>query len=84
LQLDASTLSRNLERMRAQGWLEAVHDEDGRAQPFRLTPRGKRLIDKAFAAWAEGQRRAEELLGKDGLALLDRATRKARQPKTSG
>ena len=84
LQLDASTLSRNLERMRAQGWLEAVHDEDGRAQPFRLTPRGKRLIDKAFPAWEEGQRRAEELLGKDGLALLDQATRKVRQPKTSG
>jgi len=84
LQLDASTLSRNLERMRAQGWLEAVSDEDGRAQPFRLTPRGKRLIDKAFPAWEEGQRRAEELLGKDGLALLDQATRKVRKPKPNG
>src|SRR5947208_10431419 len=37
LQLDPSTLSRNVERMRAQGWLEAVPDDDARAQPFRLT-----------------------------------------------
>src|SRR5205807_9326674 len=38
LQLDASTLSRNVERMRARGWLEVVPDEDARAQPLRLTP----------------------------------------------
>src|SRR5215471_20177982 len=37
LQLDTSTLSRNVERMKAHGWLEVVPDEDARAQPFRLT-----------------------------------------------
>src|SRR3954468_21798097 len=47
LQLDTSTLSRNVERMRAPGWLEVVPDEDARTQPFRLTPPGRRLIDKA-------------------------------------
>ncbi len=52
LQLDTSTLSRNLERMRAHGWLEVVPAEDARAQPFRLTSHGKRLIEKAFPAWA--------------------------------
>ena len=40
LHLDVSTLSRNIERMKARGWLEVVPDEDGRAQPFRLTPQG--------------------------------------------
>ncbi len=37
LQLDISTLSRNAERMKAKGWLEVISDDDGRAQPFRLT-----------------------------------------------
>src|SRR6266852_8555577 len=37
LQLDTSTLSRNVERMRAKGWLEIVSGEDARKQPFRLT-----------------------------------------------
>ena len=40
LQLDVSTLSRNVERMQAHGWLEVVPDEDARSQPFRLTPQG--------------------------------------------
>src|SRR5919204_2302534 len=44
LQLDASTLSRNVERMRAHGWLEVVPGEDARTQTFRLTPQGRRLI----------------------------------------
>src|SRR6478672_265893 len=62
LQLDASTLSRNVERMRAQGWLEVVPGGDARTQPFRLTPRGRRLIDKAAPAWEEAQRQAAELI----------------------
>src|SRR5581483_1436946 len=40
LQLDTSTLSRNVKPLQAHGWLEVVPDEDGRAQPFRLTPKG--------------------------------------------
>src|SRR5947209_8885732 len=34
LQLDVSTLSRNVKPLQAHGWLEAVPDEDARAQPF--------------------------------------------------
>ena len=44
LQLDTSTLSRNVERMRAHGWLEVVPGEDARTQSFRLTAQGKRLM----------------------------------------
>ena len=76
LQLDASTLSRNIERMRAHGWLEVVPEEDARAQPFRLTHQGKRLIETAVPAWEEAQRQAGELLGDEGIALLDKAAKK--------
>src|SRR3954452_22651764 len=34
LQPDTSTLSRNVERMRAKRWLEVVPGEDARTQPF--------------------------------------------------
>src|SRR5689334_15623687 len=77
LQLDASTLSRNLKPLQAHGWLEVVPDEDARAQPFRLTPQGKRLIEKAVPAWEEAQRQAIELLGNEGTTLLDKAAKKA-------
>src|SRR5215813_13879516 len=76
LQLDASTLSRNVKPLQAHGWLEVVPEEDARAQPFRLTLQGKRLIEKAVPAWEQAQRQATDLLGNEGIALLDRAARK--------
>src|SRR3954451_17720885 len=84
LQLDTSTLSRNVKLLQAHGWLEVVPDEDARAQPFRLTAQGKRLIEKAVPAWEEAQRRAGELLGDEGIALLDRAANKLRPAKAEG
>ena len=80
LQLDASTLSRNVKPLQAHGWVEVVPGEDARAQPFRLTPKGKRLIEKAVPAWEEAQRRASELLGNEGTSLLDKAARKLGMP----
>ncbi|HVX14175.1 MAG TPA: MarR family winged helix-turn-helix transcriptional regulator [Pirellulales bacterium] len=81
LQLDASTLSRNVERMKANGWLEIVPEEDARSQPFKLTPQGKRLVEKAVPAWEEAQRQAAELLGDQGIALLEKAAKKLRQSR---
>jgi DNA-binding MarR family transcriptional regulator len=76
LQLDVSTLSRNVKPLQAHGWLEVVPEEDARSQPFRLTAQGKRLIEKAIPAWEKAQQQASELLGSEGVALLDKAVRK--------
>jgi DNA-binding MarR family transcriptional regulator len=66
LHLDVSTLSRNVERMKTRGWLEVVPDEDGRAQPFRLTPQGRTLLEQAVPAWSAAQQRVKQVLG-DGF-----------------
>ena len=76
LHLDVSTLSRNVERMKARGWLEVVDDEDGRAQPFRLTNEGRKILDRAIPKWKIAQKQAKEFLGEDGAAMLDEATRR--------
>jgi DNA-binding MarR family transcriptional regulator len=76
LQLDTSTLSRNVKPLQAHGWLEVVPEDDARAQPFQLTAQGKRLIEKAVPAWQEAQRQATELIGDEGIALLDRVAKK--------
>src|SRR3954466_15392525 len=76
LQPDTSPPSRNVKPLQAHGWLEVVPDEDARAQPFRLTPHGKRLIEKAVPAWEQAQRQTAELLGDEGIALLDKAAKK--------
>src|SRR3954463_1954576 len=63
LHLDVSTLSRNVERMKARGWLELVPDADGRSQPFQLTPKGRKLLEKAVPAWNEAQEQVTKRLG---------------------
>jgi DNA-binding MarR family transcriptional regulator len=80
LRLDASTLSRNVERMRTQGWVEVVPSEDARTQAFRLTAQGKRLLERAAPAWKEAQKEAEQLLGEDGMALLRKLAGKLGMP----
>ena len=81
LQLDTSTLSRNVERMRAKGWLEVVPGADARTQPFRLTARGRKLLEKAVPAWQQAQQQAGELLGDDGVALLTKTASKLGMPQ---
>ena len=72
LQMDPSTLSRNVERMRAKGWLEVVPEGDARARPFRITPKGRRLARRAVPAWEKAQREARALLGDRGASALRR------------
>lgn len=76
LQLDTSTLSRNVERMMANGWLEVVPDEDGRSQPFRITPKGTALLEKAVSAWRQAQKKAAAILGEEGVAAVNQAVKK--------
>jgi DNA-binding MarR family transcriptional regulator len=80
LQLDTSTLSRNVERMRSKGWLEVVPGKDARTQPFRLTAQGRRLLERAVPGWERAQQQAGELLGDEGIALLSKAASKLGMP----
>jgi len=74
LHLDTSTLSRNLDRMKAKGWIEIVPGQDARTQPFRLTPAGKRLLERAVPRWQRAQKQAASVLAKNGLTTLGAAT----------
>jgi len=75
LQMDASTLSRNAERMVAQGWLEVVSGADARAQPLQITKQGLKLLDRAVPAWEQAQAKARTSLGKAGVILLMQTAR---------
>src|SRR6266516_4644435 len=76
LHLDVSTLSRNVERMKARGWLEVVPDEDGRSQPFQLTPLGRKLLEKAIPAWREAQQQVTSVLGDGFVHQLNQAVKR--------
>ena len=76
LHLDVSTLSRNVERMKARGWLEVVPDEDGRSQPFRLTTQGRKLLGNAIPAWSEAQQQVKKALGGGFVEQLNQAMKR--------
>src|SRR3954469_25683792 len=84
LHLDVSTLSRNVERMKARGWLEVVPDEDGRSQPFQLTPQGRKLLERAVPAWSEAQQQVKRVLGDGFVDQLNRAAKRVRQGALAG
>ena len=84
LHLDVSTLSRNVERMKARGWLEVVPDEDGRSQPFRLTPRGRKLLEKAVPAWSEAQEQVKKVLGGAILEQLSQTMKRVSKSSVAG
>ena len=84
LHLDVSTLSRNVERMKARGWLEVVPDEDGRSQPFQLTPQGRKLLDKAVPAWSGAQQQVTRTLGDGFVQQLNRAMKRVSEGAEAG
>lgn len=84
LSLDVSTLSRNVERMKARGWLEVVPDEDGRSQPFRLTAQGRRLLDKAVPAWSMAQQKVRTLLGDSIVDQLNQTMKRISEETALG
>lgn len=73
LRLDTSTLSRNVERMKAKGWLENVVEDDRRVQPFRLTAKGRGLLQRAKPAWDRAQQHVKQLIGDETAAAIESA-----------
>ena len=79
LHLDVSTLSRNVERMKARGWLEVVRDEDGRSQPFRATRQGRKLLEMAVPAWSAAQQQVKKVLGDGFVEQLNQAMKRVNE-----
>jgi DNA-binding MarR family transcriptional regulator len=76
LQLDESTLSRNVDRMCARGWLRLVQDADRRSHLIEVTDKGQALIRKSLPAWQKAQAEVNRLLGPNTVVELRVALRK--------
>jgi DNA-binding MarR family transcriptional regulator len=76
LHMDESTLSRNVERICARGWLRFEADHDGRSHFIRVTDEGQALIGKCLPAWQHAQANVTRRLGAENIAALRSALRK--------
>lgn len=78
LQMDESTLSRNVERMCAKGWLRLESDGDRRSHLIEVTDKGQALIRKCLPVWQQAQQEVSQRLGPDSVSALRSALRKLR------
>jgi len=76
LQMDESTLSRNVERMCTRGWLRLERDADRRSHQIEITDKGQALVRKCLPAWQRAQEKVSQRLGADNVAALRSALRK--------
>ena len=81
--MDKSTLSRDVEVMRRNGWLE-VEDAGGRSRPLRLSPEGQALLERVAPTWRQAQEQARTLIGDDGAEALLQIARRLRDDGTPG
>jgi DNA-binding MarR family transcriptional regulator len=72
LELEKSTLSRNLQRLRAARLID--ERQDGRGKQLTLTPAGRRRLDDAYPLWRGAQRSALAALGEPLAAALSSQT----------
>lgn len=70
LQMDASTLTRNLQPMVAQGWLVVGAGEDARSRLIEVTPAGRAVRAEAQRAWKAAQTALNRTLGLERVAAL--------------
>src|SRR3954447_24929830 len=84
LKMDKSTLSRDVEVMRRNGWLEVDDSAGGRARPLRVSPEGHALMESVVPAWRQAQEQARRLLGGDGAEALVAMARRLRGDDGTG
>jgi DNA-binding MarR family transcriptional regulator len=78
LEMDESTMSRNVERMCAKGWLRLEAGDDRRSHRIKVTEKGMGLIRKGYPAWQKAQEEVSRRLGSDSIAALKSVLRKLR------
>ncbi|HEY7123361.1 MAG TPA: MarR family winged helix-turn-helix transcriptional regulator [Ktedonobacterales bacterium] len=70
VQLDRTTLGRNLHVLEREGLVSFAPGDDQREHTVRLTDQGKAAIKAAKPLWEQAQARVNEMLGKEQLETL--------------
>jgi DNA-binding MarR family transcriptional regulator len=78
LQMDKSTVSRTIERMRKDDLLLIREGTDARTRELRLSSKGEEMIVKAMPCWRKAQKQAQQFLGTFRAGAIASAVRTLR------
>lgn len=70
LQLERSTVSRNLNLLLTHGWIEAVSADAKGIREVALTGQGRAKIESVMPDWRHAQQQAAQLLGAAGVGAV--------------
>jgi DNA-binding MarR family transcriptional regulator len=70
LDMDRTTLSRNLKPLIKKGLVEEIPGEDARVHKLRLTPAGLEMIEAAWPVWQGVQQRLRDALKPEQAEML--------------
>jgi len=71
LDIEKSTLSRNLKRLLALGHITMDPPAGRRGRGLHLTPKGELVIQQGFPVWREAQTRTIRVMGPESRGTLD-------------
>ena len=71
LDIEKSTLSRNLKRLLALGHITMDPPAGRRGRGLHLTPKGEMVVQQGFPVWREAQTRTIRELGPESRSTLD-------------
>jgi DNA-binding MarR family transcriptional regulator len=84
MDLDRTSLTRNLDVLGEQGLVMVVDGPDARSRTVVLTPKGRDAFARALPLWRRGQAEVRERLGEPGVARLHDALRSSLQRFAAG
>ncbi len=71
LVLDASTMSRDLKKLREKGYVISSRGQDSRNVMLELTDEGKAFLEEVIPIWEELHNRMEQVLGLHNIRQID-------------
>jgi DNA-binding MarR family transcriptional regulator len=72
LEMDRTTLTRNLRPLMQAGWVLVATGSDRRQRSVGLTQAGRRIYEQAYPLWQEAERKLRAEIGKDDSERLRR------------
>lgn len=72
MRIEPSTLTRNLQPLIAQGWVQALPGEDARSRLVEATAAGREKRAEGQRAWKQAQLALNDKLGPDRVVTLHR------------
>lgn len=70
LNIEKSTMSRNVDRMKRNGWIAVRTGESARSKELEITESGTRILAEAEPLWRVAQDRSQEILGSGGAEAV--------------